>query len=205
MATRPRAATRGEVVALVAGALLLAASWIPAASDLPAWEASAFHRVNDLPDALWMFLRVPMQLGSFLGSLAVVAAIGLVTRDRRLTLATLVASLAAYWSSQAVKDIVGRDRPALLLHGVHIHETASGFGYVSGHTAVAVALAAAIAPSFPRAAQVIVVVLAALVGFARIYAGAHLPLDVIGGAGLGLVCGTLARIAGGVRYRYGSP
>ena len=80
-----------------------------------------------------------------------------------------------------------------------LHETAGGFGYVSAHTAVAVALAAAIAPSFPRAAQVVAVVLAVLVGFARIYAGAHLPLDVVGGAGLGLVCGTLARIAFGVR------
>ena len=80
----------------------------------------------------------------------------------------------------------------------------SGFGYVSAHTAVAVALAATLAPSFPRAARVVAVVLAALVGFARIYAGAHLPLDVVGGAGLGLVCGTLARLVFGVRYRYPS-
>ena len=115
----------------------------------------------------------------------------------------MAGSLSAYWLATAVKHIVGRGRPADLLHGVHVHETAGGFGYVSGHTSVAVALAAAIAPSFPRTAQVLAVVLAALVGFARIYGGAHLPLDVIGGAGLGLVCGTLARIGFRVRYRYG--
>jgi membrane-associated phospholipid phosphatase len=31
------------------------------------------------------------------------------------------------------------------------------------------------------------------VAFGRVYAGVHLPLDVVGGAGLGLLCGTFAR------------
>jgi membrane-associated phospholipid phosphatase len=187
---------RRDAVAIAIGVALLGVSWIAAASRaVPAWEAWLFHRVNDLPDALWPLLRVPMQLGTLVGSFAVVAITALCTRNRRLALAALAGSQAAYWLAKAVKHSVGRDRPALLLHGVHVHETAGGFGYVSAHTAVAVALAAAIAPSFPRAAQVIAVVLVVLVGFARIYAGAHLPLDVVGGAGLGLVCGTVARVA----------
>ena len=33
----------------------------------------------------------------------------------------------------------------------------------------------------------------AFVAFAHVYGGAHLPLDVIGGAGLGLLIGTLTR------------
>jgi membrane-associated phospholipid phosphatase len=36
------------------------------------------------------------------------------------------------------------------------------------------------------------------VAFARVYGGAHLPLDTVGGAGLGLLCGTLARWAFGL-------
>jgi hypothetical protein len=40
--------------------------------------------------------------------------------------------------------------------------------------------------------------LATVVGLSRIYFGAHLPLNVIGGAGLGLVCGVVACTAGGV-------
>jgi glycosyltransferase 2 family protein len=197
MATRSRAAaTRTEVVTIAVGAVLLGGSWILAASrTAPAREATLFHRINDLPDALWAFLRVPMQFGTVGVSLAVVVLTALLTHNRRLALAALVGSQAAYWSAKVVKNIVDRPRPAVLLHGVHIHETADGFGYVSAHTAVAFALAAAIAPSLPRAAQVIAIVLAVLVGFARIYAGAHLPLDVVGGAGLGLLCGTLARLA----------
>ena len=186
---------------MAVGVALIAASWFPAASgDVSSWETTVFRRINDLPDAFWAFLRVPMQLGSVAGSLAVVAVTLLVTRDRRLALAALVGSQAAYWSARAVKEIVGRGRPAALLPGVHLHEAVSGFGYVSAHTAVAFALAAAIAPSFPRPARVAAVVLAGLVGFARISGGAHLPLDVVGGAGLGLVCGTAARLAFGVRY-----
>ena len=196
MATGPRGATtRRDVVTIATGVVLLVATWIAVSSHrVPSWEATAFHRVNDLPDAFWRFLRVPMQLGTIAGSLVVVVATWLCTRNRRLALAALIGSQAAYWSARVVKHVVGRGRPAALLPGVHLHEATGGFGYVSAHTAVAVALAAAIVPSLPRTAQVVAVVLAVLVGVARIDAGAHLPLDVVGGAGLGLVCGTLARL-----------
>ena len=71
-----------------------------------------------------------------------------------------------------------------------LREHASGLGYVSGHTAVAFALATVLAPSLPRSwRRSAVFAAASVVGFARIYSGAHLPLDVVGGAGLGLLCG----------------
>ena len=36
-------------------------------------------------------------------------------------------------------------------------------------------------------------------GVARMYVGAHLPLDIVGGAGLGLAVGSAAALAGQVR------
>jgi membrane-associated phospholipid phosphatase len=190
-----------EAVAVVGGAALLAGSWVVVAAgkDVPAWEADLFRGINDLPDVLWPIVRVPMQLGSLVGSLVVVAGTAIITRNKRLTLAALVGSQAAYWGAKAVKQAVSRARPGELLHGVQLREHAGGLGYLSGHTAIAFALAAVLGPEMPRTWQKIGLgVLAAIVGFARIYAGAHLPLDVIGGAGLGLVCGTLSRWAFGL-------
>jgi membrane-associated phospholipid phosphatase len=37
-----------------------------------------------------------------------------------------------------------------------------------------------------------------VIALTRVYYGAHLPLDVIGGAGLGVVCGVVAYAACGM-------
>jgi undecaprenyl-diphosphatase len=190
----------GEAVAVVGGAVLLTGSWVvvAVAGHVPAWEARVFGDVNDLPGWLWTPLRVPMQLGSFVGSLLVVAATALVSRNVRLTLAALLASQAAFWTAKGVKDLARRGRPDALLADVHLREDAGGFGYLSGHAAVAFSLAAVLAPEVPARWQLALVVAAVVVAVARVYAGVHLPLDVVGGAGLGLLCGTLARWALGL-------
>ncbi len=190
----------GEVVAVLGGAILLAGSWIVvvAQATVPRWEARAFSAVNDLSDFWWFLVWGPMQIGSFLGSLVVVGLSGVISRDRRLTLAVLVGTQAAYWMAQGVKDVVSRGRPTAFLANVHLHDQAAGFGYVSGHAAVAFASVAVLAPSLPRAWRVVAIALAVTVAFGRVYAGVHLPLDVVGGAGLGLLCGTLARWAFGL-------
>lgn len=184
-----------EVVAVVGGAALLTTSWIVVAAEgrVAGWETSVFRDVNDLPDVIWPIVRVPMQAGSLAGSLVIVAMTWVASRNRRLTAAALLSSQVAYWSAKAVKSLVARARPGSILEGVHLREHASGLGYLSGHTAVAFALAASLAPSLPRRWQPLVAVVACSVAFSRVYAGAHLPLDVVGGAGLGLLAGTLSR------------
>ena len=101
--------------------------------------------------------------------------------------------------AKVVKRVIGRGRPAGLIPEVHIRgRAATGEGYLSGHAGVSTALAAAATQMFPGH-RLALAGLATTVGVARIYVGAHLPLDVVGGAALAItvdaavttLCGTL--------------
>jgi undecaprenyl-diphosphatase len=92
-----------------------------------------------------------------------------------------------------VKYRVGRGRPHQLLPDVRVRERTTGLGYLSGHSAVAFALATVVAPELPGRWRVVPFTLALGTGFGRVYAGAHLPLDVAGGVGLGILAGVAAR------------
>src|SRR3954464_3735184 len=72
-----------EVIAVLGGSAVLAGSWVLVAANqgVPEWERQLFVRVNDGPDVLWRVVWTPMQLGSLVGSLVVVAVIFLVTRQ----------------------------------------------------------------------------------------------------------------------------
>ena len=107
----------------------------------------------------------------------------------------MAASQTGYWAAKGVKRLVKRERPSSLLPAVRLREQASGLGYLSGHSAVAFGLAAALAPSVPRSSRGAIYAAATLVAFGRMYSGAHLPLDVAGGVGLGLLAGIVARRA----------
>lgn len=59
-------------------------------------------------------------------------------------------------------------------------------GYVSGHAGIATGIAVAVLPELRAPARTAVALAAPVVGLCRLYVGAHLPLDVVGGAALGL-------------------
>jgi undecaprenyl-diphosphatase len=184
-----------ETLAVVGAGAALAGSWIvvAAGNDVPAWEAEMFHRNNGLPDALWPAFWPVMQFGSLAGSIGVAAATHAIARDRRLTFATLCAGQAAWWSAKVVKRLARRGRPEALLVDVRMREPADGLGFVSGHAAVSFALTTVLAPSLPPPWRPVAFAESTLVAVARMYAGAHLPLDVVGGAGVGVLTGIVVR------------
>jgi undecaprenyl-diphosphatase len=131
-------------------------------------------------------------------------AIGLVLAliwRRPWFLALLVAAdLAANGLSLALRQLIGRDRPPLVypLPEPLVHTPHTG-AFPSGHASVSFACAAVIAWASPRLA-VPIYLLASAVAFSRVYVGVHWPLDVLGGAALGiLVARALLKLAGDPR------
>ena len=106
-------------------------------------------------------------------------------------LALVTATLAADWLSYLLRQVTGRDRPPLVyLDPKPLVALPHTGAFPSGHSASAFAAATVIAFSSRRLA-VPAYVLAALVAWSRVYVGVHWPLDVIGGAVLGVLVGTL--------------
>jgi membrane-associated phospholipid phosphatase/predicted Ser/Thr protein kinase len=156
-------------------------------------EAALFRVVNELalPSWTWPGVWLVMQLG-VIGAVPLVAILALVTRRLRLALDAVLAAGSIYLIAKLVKEFVQRGRPQTLLEDVNIlGEPARGLGYVSGHSAVAVALATVASPYLGRRARRVAWVLAGCVCLARMYVGSHLPFDVVGGAALGWAAGSL--------------
>jgi membrane-associated phospholipid phosphatase len=148
-------------------------------------EYEGTRRLNRLPDEWNGPLWTIMQAGSF-GAPLVAAAAAMASRRPELAYRLARSGLTAYFLAKGVKRLVRRGRPAGLVTGLRVRgRPASGNGFVSGHAAVSMALAGETYHCLGAAAWPLPVLVAPLIGTARVYVGAHLPLDVLGGAALG--------------------
>jgi membrane-associated phospholipid phosphatase len=158
-------------------------------------EARVFRAVNGLTDAVHAPAWVIMQLGT-LGAAPAAAGAAWLAGDPKLA-GRLLASGTGTWAlSKLVKQVVRRPRPAALLAGTRCRgRDAAGLGYLSGHAGVAVALGAAALPHLGPSRRALTVTAIPVVGLTRMYVGAHLPLDIVGGAALGLAVEALVSLA----------
>jgi membrane-associated phospholipid phosphatase len=170
------------------GAGLFLVSLAEARRDrLPDYEERVFRTVNRASDRIRVPVRAIMQAGTF-ATVPAVSALALVTGRRRLAARLAVGGTIAWVGAKLVKPFGGRARPQGVLPDVTIREGIEGdLGWVSGHTAVATTLALVAAEELPPTARPLLVGIVGSVGFGRMYVGAHLPHDVVGGAGLGLM------------------
>lgn len=154
-------------------------------------ESAVFLFVNGWPEwlhrSMW-FLQLP----GVIVAAPVVAAGATVLRRYRLAVALVAAAGLKYWLERVVKMVVERQRPGVLepeaiLRGDVAHE---GLSFVSGHAVLVVAMAALISPYLRGRWKAVPWTIASLNCLARLYLGAHFPLDLIGGAGLGLLIGS---------------
>ena len=113
-------------------------------------------------------------------------ALALLRRRPTLVLLVIAADGIADLLARAIKSIVDVERPAFrcaepkaLVPVPHDHS------FPSGHAATSFACATVLAFAFPRLA-VPLYLLAAAIAFSRVYVGVHYPLDVLGGALVGI-------------------
>jgi membrane-associated phospholipid phosphatase len=121
-------------------------------------------------------------------------------RRWRPTVGALVVGLIAWQLAKVVKDEVQRGRPVSVLDD-YVERWGSptdGLGFVSGHSAVAFALATVLSPYLRRPWRWTAYGVAAVVAIARIHVAAHFPLDTVGGAALGCLLGWCYHLAVGV-------
>src|SRR3954463_1678928 len=163
-------------------------------------ERAAFRALNDLPAALYPVLWPFQQLGVVLVG-PILAIIAFALRHVRLGVALLLATVAKLGLERLVKEIVSRSRPGTSIgRDIHARGTVSlhGPSFVSGHAVLVAALACLIAPYLRGRWRILPWAIVALVMLTRVYVGAHNPLDVIGGAALGLVIGGCLNLIVGV-------
>ena len=154
---------------------------------LRAWVVG--HRVGALDGVMWILSAIGRGGMVWLGLGAVIAI-----RRRRLGMFTsvlLAVLLASALADNVLKPLFQRERPFVTMSGDVIGGRPEDDSFPSGHSSNAFAGALVLSRVATLAAP-LWWGLAAAIAYSRVYLGVHYPLDVVGGALVGVACGILA-------------
>ena len=192
---------RSDIITIVGGVATVAVTGAlaPRAKEIHPYEQQVFRSVNTLPHGVLPPVFVVMQSGSLAASFVAAGAAKLAGRTASPSRSPPRAS-ASWGTCKVIKNQIGRGRPAAHIDDITTRgPKETGLGFPSGHSAVVFALASLAAPHLPPGLQPVAWGIAVTTGVeqARMYVGAHLPLDIIGGAAVGKSATALARLVGG--------
>jgi undecaprenyl-diphosphatase len=186
---------RFETLRIATALIVVVTATVLAVEPLPTWEVEVFRAINDLGrQAEWPMWA--MQQAGMVFALPVGAVI-----------LWFVVSHWRWTAARVIKSYVDRGRPGALLEDVSFgwRTPIDTDGYLSGHAVVAVTLAVVLSPYMPRWLRWALYALAGVVCFSRLYMGAHLPLDVVGGAAFGVLIGSAVNLLSGLRRDRAQP
>jgi membrane-associated phospholipid phosphatase len=182
-------------VILVSAGVLAGTTVLARRKALHPREHDAFRAVNGLPSTLLVPVFAVMQVGS-LAAVFVAALLAWRFAGRRTAGAVFGTGFGAWLAAKGVKRFVQRGRPSAHMGAVHIRGPEErGLGFPSGHAGVSFGMATAAAGALAPPWSAVVWAIPPTVAFGRMYVGAHLPLDIIGGAALGVGLGAAVRLA----------
>lgn len=171
-------------------------------------KTEAFILLNPLhASVLDHFFRFMTFLGDgiFIISLSVILFL---FKKRKLALFILASYAVSGIFVQLLKNFVDAPRPYLYLRGSGYENFPKGItlhtvnSFPSGHTASAFALASSIAFFLAqKKAALLLLLIACLTGYSRIYLGQHFPEDVIAGAAIGVLSSIMVFLFGGTFIR----
>lgn len=167
----------------------------PLLAALRTLDHALFHLINQVLIHPWLdpVMIVITQLG--LGGVQIALLALLWARGgpvgRRTVLLCLLAFAISGLIAQVLKPVVARDRPLRAVEECRfLCEMLWARSFPSGHATTSFALAIT-AGTRHRAWAAPLLLLAALIGYSRIYIGVHFPSDVLGGALLGAATAAL--------------
>ncbi len=152
--------------------------------------------VRGYPRWLDRFMWLATQLGNMLTAF-IAAFVFFLLNYRGLAVEIIFGTLTLWFLVETIKALSDRDRPFLTLDKARvIGWQEKGDSFPSGHTTQTFFLTTLLIHRFQLGLgeSIALYAVAALVGFTRIYVGAHYPRDVVAGMVLGSVWGILAML-----------
>jgi membrane-associated phospholipid phosphatase len=194
----PRARTSGLLAGV--GAALFGVSAVLLKTGTLGWDESLFRLLNEVPAAAASVLTPLSRLFLPAGIITAVALIVVYVLARNRSILPVAAGAAAagvaWLLAHVAKAIADRPRPyQVMADAVLRQQPAHGTSFPSSHTAVTLAVAIALVPFLARPLAATGIGYAVLAGWSRMYLGVHYPLDVLGGAGIGMAAAGVILLA----------